>query len=324
MIESKSWQPSAALENIKARSALQQQIRAFFLERDVVEVETPILAASGVTEPHIANMQVHAESGQFKGLHKLYLQTSPEYAMKRLLCAGIGDCFQISKVFRNDEISSRHNVEFSMLEWYRLGFTDVELMAEIELLMREIFPDVASQYLTYQDAFIRYAQVDPLAANAQELEASLMQKGIDCEVVKGDRAALLDLLMSCVVEPSLDREQLTFVYHFPAEQASLAKRCEQDDRTAHRFELFYGGLELANGYWELQDPIEQRARFEKDNTQRGSMGLPEVPIDERFLAALESGLPACAGVAMGVDRLLMLKLGAKHIKEVLTFTTDSA
>lgn len=324
MIEDIMWRPTATLENIKARSALYQQIRAFFNERNVVEVETPTLVSSGVSEPHIANIEVTSEHSSGYLNTSMYLQSSPEYAMKRLLAAGMGDCFQLSKVFRNDELSSRHNVEFSMLEWYRIGMTDQDLMLELESLMQLFFPEAEPVYLSYQEAILQFANLDPLNTQAGEIEHVLAQHGIDYDVVHGNKAALLDLLMACVIEPSFNKDRLTFVHSFPREQAALAKICEHDRRLAHRFELYFGGLELANGYWELQNAQEQRVRFEVDNQKREALGFQNIAIDEKFMSALKCGLPNCAGVALGLDRVLMLAVGAQSIRDVLTFPTDLA
>ncbi|CUS48220.1 MAG: EF-P lysine aminoacylase GenX [Idiomarinaceae bacterium HL-53] len=318
MIDDISWRPTASIETIKARSALYQQIRAFFMERGVLEVETPVLAPCGVTEPHIANLTVTcaAVSSTFR---TQYLQTSPEYAMKRLIAGGVGDCFEITKVFRDDGVSKRHNPEFTLLEWYRLGFTDADLMEEIVSLLNKLVSFSGVRKVTYQQAFLETLGLCPLTCSSSDLVHSFEAEGLDCRVVMDDRNSLLDLAMSLLVEPSFPHGDLTFVTEYPSNQAALARVCEHDSRVAHRFEVFLGGLELANGYWELSDAAEQRRRFEADNKRRIELGLPEVPVDEEFLAALGEGLPDCAGVAMGLDRLLMLSLGRSNIKDVLAF-----
>lgn len=318
-MSNKDWRPVASQQAIIARADLQRQIRAFFHSRQVIEVETPVLCRAGVTDVHLVNAVTSLQGQGLTEKTPYYFQTSPEYAMKRMLAAGIGDCFQLCKVVRDEELSARHNFEFTMLEWYRLGFDDQELMLELEQLMVDLLGTPKAQRISYQQAFIDALGIDPLLASATELAAALAIKGIDCEVVHGDLDALLNLAMSLIVEPHLDPNTPTFVYHFPASQAVLARQHEHDPRVAHRFELFYQGLELANGFWELADPIEQRQRFEKDNKRRQALGLPHIAIDERFLNALEHGLPDCAGVAVGVDRLLMIKLGVKHINDVLIF-----
>lgn len=313
------WRPAASRQAMEARADVQADIRAFFRARSVLEVETPVLAQAGVTDVHLVNATTALQGQGLPVPTQYYFQTSPEYAMKRLLAAGIGDCFQLCKVVRDEELSARHNFEFTMLEWYRLGFNDQQLMDEVELLLRSLLPAPAAQRLSYQQAFLQTIAVDPLSATTAELATAITREGIDCHVVQEDRDGLLNLAMSLLVEPRLNPEQPTFVYHFPASQAVLARQHHTDARVAHRFELFYKGLELANGFLELTNPVEQRERFERDNAARLRLGLPSIPLDERLLSALEHGLPDCAGVALGVDRLLMIKLNAQHIDQVLTF-----
>ncbi|HLV49136.1 MAG TPA: elongation factor P--(R)-beta-lysine ligase [Aliidiomarina sp.] len=315
----KDWRPAASQQAMIARADLQRQIRAFFHSRQVIEVETPVLCRAGVTDVHLVNAVTNLQGQGLAEKTPFYFQTSPEYAMKRMLAAGIGDCFQLCKVVRDEELSARHNFEFTMLEWYRLGFDDKDLMSELEQLLIDVLDTPNAQRISYQQVFINSLGIDPLVASAMEVAAALIEQNIDCEVVQNDLDALLNLAMSLIVEPQLDPNTPTFVYHFPASQAVLARRHEHDPRVAHRFELFYQGLELANGFWELADPIEQRQRFERDNEKRLALGLPYIVIDERFLNALEHGLPDCAGVAVGVDRLLMIKLGVQHINDVLIF-----
>ncbi|RUO38868.1 elongation factor P lysine(34) lysyltransferase [Aliidiomarina taiwanensis] len=313
------WRPTASRQAIKARADIQRQIRAFFNEQDVLEVETPLLCRTGVTDLHLVNAVTYLQGQGLPDRTPYYLQTSPEYPMKRLLAAGIGDCFQISKVVRDEELSLRHNFEFSMLEWYRLGFDDQALMSEVEELFKLLLGTMPVRRISYQQAFIEALAVDPLVASRQEIAEAIRAKGIDCDVVAEDKDGLLNLAMSLIVEPHFPQDTLTFVYHFPSSQAVLARKNENDPRVAHRFEAFYQGLELANGFWELTDAMEQRQRFIEDNQKRRQAGLEEVPVDERLLAALAHGLPDCSGVAVGVDRLLMIKLGVKNIKEVVTF-----
>lgn len=298
---------------------MQHQIRAFFNQRDVLEVETPLLCRTGVTDLHLVNAVTHLQGQGLAERTPYYLQTSPEYPMKRLLAAGVGDCFQITKVVRDEELSPRHNFEFSMLEWYRLGFDDHALMIELEQLFKLVFGSMPVRRISYQQAFVEALAIDPLVSGYQELAGAIRSKGFDCDVVAEDKDSLLDLAMSLIVEPYFAQDTLTFVYNFPASQAVLARKSEEDPRVAHRFEAFYQGLELANGFWELTDAVEQRQRFMEDNQLRKREGLVEEPIDERLLAALEHGLPDCSGVAVGIDRLLMIKLGVKNIKEVVTF-----
>lgn len=295
---------------MRARSFFYQQIRDFFSCRDVLEVDTPILAAAPVTDPNIEPMQT--TEGR-------WLHTSPEYAMKRLLCAGSGDIWQLCKVFRAGEAGSRHNPEFSMLEWYRVGWDHHQLMDEVRDLVRVLFAsrwtELPELRLSYADAFMQYAGIKVHDASDDVLQ----QKGIalaghDLDL---NRDGWLDIIMSHLIEPSLPKNMLVFIDAFPASQAALAKikNNENNIRVAQRFELFFNGTELANGYHELTDAVEQRQRFNSD----AGAGAGGRAVDERLLDALESGLPECAGVAIGVDRLLMHSTGAKCISDVLAF-----
>jgi len=299
-----------------------QSLRAFFAGKQVLEVESPILSTAAITDPHLQSF-----STEFNN-RKLFLNTSPEFFMKRLLAAGSGDIFQICKAFRNDEQGSRHNPEFSLLEWYRSGFDHHRLMAEIEQLIQYLYTELeikkaprAVTYLTYQQAFINSLAIDPLIASVAEIKSAAEKKS--CEIPVGidenNKDMWLDWLMTQSVAPSFNQHGFTFVFDYPASQAALAKVSEQDNRLAHRFELFYGELELANGFYELTDAKEQRQRFENENVLRMQQGSEVMPIDELLLGALENGLPECAGVAIGLDRLLMVLLGEKNISDVLSF-----
>ncbi|MFT6539557.1 MAG: lysyl-tRNA synthetase class 2 [Thalassolituus sp.] len=294
---------------MRARSLFYQQIRAFFAQRDVLEVDTPILAAAPVTDPNIEPMQT--TEGR-------WLHTSPEYAMKRLLCAGSGDIWQLCKVFRAGEAGSKHNPEFSMLEWYRVGWDHHQLMDEVRDLVRTLFAPRWSALpelrMSYAAAFMQYAGIDVHHAHDDVLHAKGIElAGQDLEL---NRDGWLDIIMSHLIEPSLPTNTLVFIDAFPASQAALAKITheENDIAVAQRFELFFNGTELANGYHELTDAAEQRRRFNNDARVAGGR-----KVDERLLEALESGLPECAGVAMGIDRLLMHSTGATCISEVLAF-----
>jgi lysyl-tRNA synthetase class 2 len=249
-----------------------------------------------------------------------YLHTSPEYAMKRLLAAGSGDIYQIARVYRDGESGRYHNPEFTMIEWYRINHDHHQLMDDVEQLIGCLIPARCvdrSERLSYQEAVNLYAQVDALNDLTPMLLGSLQQAGIDVPAdIQQDRDALLDLIMAVVVGPKLGRQRLTFIYDYPASQASLAR---VRGVVASRFEMYLDGLELANGFHELANPEEQRARFEQDSLQRSQRGLPSVPVDEHFLAALTHGLPECAGVAVGFDRVMMCAISAEHIDEVLAF-----
>ncbi len=323
MQRSNAWQPSATMDVLRQRAALLAAIREFFAARDVLEVDTPLLGQFAVTDVHLDNLRT-----QISGAAQPYfLQTSPEYAMKRLLSAGSGSIYQLGKVFRDDELSSRHNPEFTMLEWYRLDFTAAQLMQEINELMQYVSDAPAAVSISYQQLFIDQLGVDPLADDAVgQLRDALSSYSSLADLVhrEDDRDLLLDLAMATVIEPQLNTKQPTFVTHYPASQAALAQVNPEDPRTALRFELFYGGLELANGYQELTDAGEQQLRFERDNQRRNSSGKLKAVPDVRLLAALEQGLPDCSGVALGVDRLLMVLLNQSEIEKVLPFAIDRA
>ncbi|WP_440054240.1 elongation factor P--(R)-beta-lysine ligase [Pseudoalteromonas sp. T1lg65] len=320
-----NWQPSASIETLRQRALILNKIRAFFAERGVMEVETPSLSQASVTDVHLDTFSTQfVGPGHAQGL-PLYLQTSPEYAMKRLLAAGSGAIFQLCKAFRNEESGRHHNPEFTMLEWYQPGYDEFALMAEIDTLMQHILACPKSESMTYQQAFIQLLGFDPLIATIDELKQIAHSYGYE-EIARDETSvdALLQLLFCMEVEPKIGQERPCFVYHFPASQAALAKLTEHDPRVASRFELYYQNMELANGFNELTDAGEQRIRFEQDNSLRVSMGLPPVQADERLLAALESGLPSCSGVALGIDRLIMLALNKTQISDVIAFDVSRA
>jgi lysyl-tRNA synthetase class 2 len=310
------WRPAASLERIRARASLLQQLRHFFAARDILEVETPLLCGAGVTDPVIEPLVV--ERGTLVRQPR-YLQTSPEYAMKRLLARDGLAIYQLARAFRDGEAGARHNPEFTLLEWYRPGLDHHELMAEVAELVRHCLGERPLRKFSYRQLFREYLQVDAFTASPGELE-SLVRAHIDVGAMAGDRDLWLDLLMSHLIEPRLARPGMVFVYDYPASQAALARVVEVDGvAVGQRFELYVDGMELANGYFELLDAGEQRRRFERDNARRREHCQPERPLDEKLLAALEHGLPPCSGVALGVDRLLMLATGAGDIREVLAF-----
>jgi elongation factor P--(R)-beta-lysine ligase len=321
---SDAWQPSADLATLQQRAAMLRQVRDFFYRRNVLEVDTPLLARFGVTDPHLTNLTTQLSGDS----HNWALQTSPEFAMKRLLAAGSGCIYQLGKAFRDDEQSARHNPEFTLLEWYRIGFDLKQLMAELEQLLQLLLVDApAANYLTYQQAFQRYLQVDPFAVNSHSvLQQALQSYASVADVARreNDSDTLQQLAMACVIEPQLDPAIPTFITHYPASQAALACLSNTDSRVAERFELFYGGLELANGYHELTDAVLQQQRFVADQQQRSLLSRPPASADTRLVAALTHGLPACAGVAVGFDRLVMLRCGQQHIRQVLPFAIDRA
>lgn len=316
------WRPTASLAALRARAGLLGQARAFFAARGMLEVDTPLLVRQPVSDPHL-----HSACVQLPGCaHPLYLATSPEYAMKRLLAAGCGDIYQISHVVRGEEESRLHNAEFTLIEWYRHGQSFEGLMAEtgeLAAVLLGLEPGGPLHYLSYQQAFSGRLGIDVLATAREELQALAMRWGLR-EPLAADctRDELLDWLMVAAVGPTLGSEGLCALHRYPASQAALARLDPQDPRVALRFELYYHGIELANGFEELADAAEQRARFEADQRERERRGLPVRPLDERLLAALAHGLPAVTGVAVGFDRLLMLRLGAQSLREVLAFPTE--
>ena len=312
-----NWQPAASHETLKARAALLGSLRDFFYRRNILEVETPLLCSRGVTDPALEPLIV--SSGEALSDPR-YLQTSPEYAMKRLLAAGSGPIYQICKAFRDGEVGGRHNPEFSMLEWYQPGFDHHQLMAEVaDLVCHCLGQQQSVRYFSYRELFVNFLNIDPFTAPLLKLE-SLARGEIDVGFSSRERDVWLDLIMSHLIEPRLKEWDLCFVYDYPASQAALARIVLQDGvEVGQRFELYLKGMELANGYCELTDHLEQRQRFVADNLRRKTLGQPQRALDENLLAALEHGLGACSGVALGVDRLLMKACGISDIREVLAF-----
>jgi lysyl-tRNA synthetase class 2 len=312
------WRPTASLEVLHLRANLLRETRRYFARRDVLEVETPVLTQAGTTDPNISNVRCRLATRPDKDF---YLHTSPEYAMKRLLAAGCPDIYQICKVFRNGELGSQHQPEFTMIEWYRLNVTLEEMIDETCALIHGLFefavPEDADDgrlgtpaRYHYRTAFRDATGLDPLSAGTDDLQqcAARLTNSITPEFAGQlgvDANAWVDFLMSHVVIPGLPDEKLVVVDAYPADQAALARLDPDDPRFAERFEVFYGGLELANGYRELLDAEEQRRRFEADRARRELAGSEDIPIDNALLAALDSGLPDCCGVALGFDRIVM-------------------
>lgn len=324
MILQQDWQPSAPMKNILARAKLVAELRRFFNERGLLEVDTPILSEYAVTDVHLSVFQTEFLAPFFgRKVQSLYLVTSPEYHMKRLLAAGSGPIFQISKVFRNEEAGTKHNPEFTMLEWYRPHFDMFRLINEVSDLLQHILDCNAAELVSYQFIFKEIVGLDPLIDDESVLAKKAAEYGL-AEAESQTRDTLLQYLFSTVVEPKIGQAQPTAVYHFPKSQAALAKISDEDHRVAERFEFYYKGIELANGFNELTDANEQVDRFAQDNQQRAVLGLPERAIDRRFISALKNGMPQCAGVALGVDRLLMIALGEKEISQVLAFNVNNA
>jgi lysyl-tRNA synthetase class 2 len=323
------WRPSASLDTLQQRARLLQRLRAFFIARGVLEVETPQLSAAATTDP-----QLHSLSTRYTGPgaprgRTLFLHTSPESPMKRLLAAGSGPIFQLCKVFRDAEAGRLHNPEFTLLEWYRPDFDHRQLMTEVAELVTHLLenrvPLGATQWMTYEDAFLRHTGLDPLSASGAQWAACARQHGIAATGLGPDTLdGWRDLLLTHLIEPHLGQGRLTFLYDYPASQAALARLRPDKPAVAERFELYLHGVELANGFHELGDAGEQRRRFDADLARRQALGLAWVPPDEHLLAALEHGLPACAGVALGVDRLVMLALGAQRLADVMAFPIERA
>jgi lysyl-tRNA synthetase class 2 len=317
------WRPCASLAALRLRAALLHAARTFFRERGVLEVQTPVALATTVTDVHIESLALTDPAPRF-------LQTSPEYAMKRLLAAGSGDIYQICRVFRAGEVGPLHNPEFTMVEWYRLGMDFTAIMAETAAFAHALLKaagrePVPVECLSYTQAFQRELGCDPLEVRTAELARMAGTHGLAASsATPASREDLLDFLVATQVGPSLGRGRLTCLHHFPASQAALAQLDPTDPRCAQRFELYAEGVELANGYVELADPAEQQRRFDADLAERRRRGLAQPAIDARLLAALKHGLPACAGVALGFDRLVMLAAGAASIQEVMSFPWDRA
>ena len=315
------WQPTATLDALRLRAGFNRLVREFFHARDVLEVETPVMSLAGNTEPNIASFALEF-SGRTDGAPRTrWLRTSPEFALKRLLAAGVGDCYELGRVFRDGEAGGRHNPEFTMLEWYRLGWDHLRLLEETVALVRAALAlvgrDAAPVVSSFRDLYWRHLQLDPLTAGIDTLRNALGDVRIDPDGLGRDD--WLDLLMTHRLQPMFGEDVLLAVHDWPASQAALARIRDGDPPVAERFELYLGPLELANGYHELTDAAEQQARFERDAVVRMQRGLPSVPMDAALVAALQHGLPACAGVALGVDRLLMALLGTQRIAGVLAF-----
>ncbi len=330
---------AASARMLRARAAMLAQIRAFLAARGVLEVETPTLSQAGITDLHLEPMVT-----EVGGLGRRYLHTSPEYAMKRLLADGVGDIYQICRVYRDGEIGRWHQPEFTMLEWYRVGLDEQQLMDEVERLLTSLLPEgTASRRIGWHETFAAAVGDDTAAglcanfrfdsddeagsggATASDAQAALttVLRERGCDVPDGLSAdALIDLAFSTLVVPALNPSELTFIHDFPTSQAALARLKPGSPAVAARFEAFYGGVELANGFAELTDADEQRQRFMRQASARAASRRAVSPLDEDFLAALERGLPECAGVAVGIDRLLAVAHAATSLSEVMAFVHE--
>jgi lysyl-tRNA synthetase class 2 len=321
------WRPGARLDTLRTRAALLAAARGFFAARGVLEVETPLVVNAAVSDVNIHSASVQLDAGE----PRRFLQTSPEYAMKRLLASGSGDIVQICKVVRGAERSALHNPEFTLVEWYRLGFDMIRIAEEAAALVNALLVAAGRAARTlhcvsYREACLDACGVDPLTASRAELETAAQPLDVAAGTLSAlSRDELLDLLVALRVGPRLGAEGgLCALTHYPASQAALAALDPTDPRVALRFELYAEGIELANGFQELTAASEQGARFAADDRERRRRGLDTLPHDRRLLAALAAGLPACAGVALGFDRLVMLATGAQRIDQVVSFTTDHA
>lgn len=322
-----SWCPTASIEMIRSRAQLLAKVRAYFEQTGAIEVETPVCSFHAATDPAIESFQFAYSGPGFSSPQSLYLQTSPEFPMKRLLAAGSGAIYQICKAFRNGESGRQHNPEFTLLEWYRPGFNHHQLMDDVAGLINSVLPESRKiEYLSYGEIFKRHFNINPHITSQAELQQCARQHNI----ADADRLDLpskdgwLDLLLTHCIEPQLGKDCLSFVYDYPASQASLARISAGSPPLAERFELYVEGMELANGFHELNHADEQYQRFNKDLETREREGLPVVPMDKNLLAAISAGLPDCAGVALGIDRLLMQITKTAHIDHVLTFPITRA
>lgn len=322
----KTYQPTCSIDALKARAEMYHKIRQFFAERNVLEVETPVLSQAGVTDVHLASVQVQRHI--YGKLNTQYLQTSPEFPMKRLLASGSGAIYQICKVFRDDEHGRKHNSEFTMLEWYRPNLDLKALMHEtadlLETCLAHRFGEVRPYILSYKHAFQDRLDINPLQATLKQLKETANRVGLNLDL-GDDRLGYMDLLFSHFVEPSLGFDAPVFLTDFPPEMASLAKvKTDEDgELVAARFEVYIEGLELANAYDELLDADVLAGRFDADNAERVQQGLPVIPTDQYLLAALPH-MPECSGIALGIDRLLMVAMNKMKIDQVIAFPAEIA
>lgn len=310
--------PASKNKLLKDRAHMFAQVRAFFQQRHVLEVDVPILGHGAPIDTHIDVMEISLLGGE-----KGYLHSSPEYAMKRLLAEGLGDIYQMSHVFRDGECGHLHNPEFTMVEWYRVGMRFESLIQETLEFIRLFVGELSSETLTYREAFQRYAQIDYLDTTAADLYrvAHTHCLSLSPDAATWDKETLLHFVMGFVIEPALPKNQLTVIRDYPAHQCALAQTSiREGEAIGERFEIYCQGVELANGFHELTNSQEQRSRFEKENAQRSALGKKSLPIDERFLKALEKGLPDSCGVAVGFDRLMLLRHQKTHLDDVLPFS----
>ena len=319
------FRPAASWQNLRLRARLLERLREFFRARDFLEVETPLLSVDTVVDRHLDPFAIEADQ-LAGGRGRLWLQTSPEFHMKRMLAAGATSIYQVSRVFRREERGRLHNPEFTMVEWYRVGDRVAEGMQLLEDLCETLLERGPAERLSYREAFQKHVGLDPHGASNAKLVAAVRSKGIAApeSLAVEDRDGWLDLLMAACVQPHLGRAHPLILFDYPASQAALARVRPGDPPLAERFELFVSGVELANGYHELTDPAELRRRNARANARRVADGKSRLPEQSRLLAAMEAGLPECTGVALGFDRLVMVAAGARSVDEVTAFPADRA
>src|SRR3989339_345887 len=319
-----AWQPTAALETLQMRAKIMQKIRHFFDERGLLEVETPLLSQHSVTDPYIQSFEAVYENDAGNP-QSYFLQTSPEYAMKRLIASGFGDVYQLCKAFRNHgEIGSEHNPEFTLLEWYRMGFDHHQLMDEMDDFLQYLLNCSKAQRFSYQHLFLHFLKIDPFELSAEDLKQFAQKNKIQLFGSDYDWDDWTAILLSHLIEPQLDPAIPVFIYDCPASQAALSKIRNDRPKVGERFEVYFKGIELANGFHELQNADEQLKRFQNDQQKRKNLNLKPMQVDQRFIAALKHGLPNCSGVAVGIDRLIMLALSLKTISESMAFDFNRA
>jgi len=311
------------LHTLKQSAFLLAKIRQYFAQNNVLEVETPILSSAGNTDIHIDSFTSNSINSAYECT---YLRTSPEFPLKRLLCSGIGDVYELGKVFRQGEVSKTHNIEFTLLEWYRINFDYLDLIQDVTSLFEFIFssfemPKLKFKTVTFSEVFKNTFNIDVKQVCVSEINQLSQANGYSGSALSKDEG--LDYLFATCIQPSFDANTVTFISHYPASQAALAQINPQDPSTALRFEVFYQGIELGNGYQELTDAEELHQRFIKDNNYRKNNNMPEVPIDKQLLSGMQYGLPACSGIAIGVDRLLMAVMKIDRIDEVLSFSAEN-
>ncbi len=316
-----NWKTMCSLATLKQRAFLMSEIRKFFVDQGVLEVETPILSSAGNTDVNIESFTSQAINSDFEGC---YLRTSPEFPLKRLLCSDMGDVFELGKVFRRGEISRTHNIEFTMLEWYRLGYRLNDLIKEVETLLTTIFSKfnktiLCTEVKTFKDCFSEFLDICLDTISIDQLDQFCRSFDYDGSPLTRDEC--LDYLFTTQIQNQLKSNNLIFVTHYPASQAALAQIDPEDSSSSLRFEVFYNGIELGNGYQELTDSDELRNRFNADNLKRIDHQRDSIALDNNLLSALSNGMPSCSGIAVGVDRLLMLLLDKDSISEVLTFSS---